>query len=71
MSIDRTAANRAGREPGRSGRGRGSGNALNWCEFVFKVLCVGSGLTLFFAGFPLVGLGLLGVLGVQVTINRN
>ncbi|MEW2069090.1 hypothetical protein [Streptomyces sp. NPDC007346] len=65
MSIDRTAANRAGREPGRSG------SALNWCEFIFKVLCVGSGLTFFFAGFPLVGLALLGVLGIQVTIKRN
>lgn len=71
MSIDRTAANRAGHEPGDAGRGRGSGNVLNWCEFIFKVLCVGGGLTLFFTGFPLVGLALLGVLGIQVTINAN
>ncbi len=71
MSIDRTTANRAGHEPDGSGSGRGSGNALNWCEFTFKVLCVGGGLTLFFGGFPLVGLALLGVLGIQVTINRH
>ncbi|MGW6512974.1 hypothetical protein ACWGCP_36635 [Streptomyces niveus] len=44
---------------------------MNWCEFIFKVICVGGGLTLFFGGFPLVGLALLGVLGIQVTINRH
>ncbi|MFD7225668.1 hypothetical protein ACFV9P_32420 [Streptomyces sp. NPDC059892] len=71
MSIDRTAANQAGHESDGSGRGRGSGNALNWCEFVFKALCVGGGLALFFGGFPLVGLALLGVPGIQVTVNRH
>ncbi|MFD7574407.1 hypothetical protein ACFV6U_28445 [Streptomyces sp. NPDC059810] len=71
MAIDGTAANRAGHQPDDSGHGRGSGSALAWCEFIFKVICVGSGVALYFNGFPVIGLALLAVLGIQVTINRR
>ncbi|MDV9186821.1 hypothetical protein R6L23_00975 [Streptomyces sp. SR27] len=71
MAIDGTPGNQAGHQPAHSSPQDGSGKILAWCEFGFKVLCVGAGVTLYFKGAPVLGLALLAAAGIQIVINRR